>query len=206
MPDLRRRNASTAVILLSVAAGMVGLTFAAVPLYQVLCKVTGLGGTPRIHVAERSAAATDRMITVRFDTNVNPALPWQFRPAQKEMTVRLGETVRARFVAKNLSDKRLVGTAAFNVTPFKAGPYFNKIHCFCFTEQSLAPGQEVSLPVSFFVDPDIYADPGTRDVHTITLSYTFFRAPGEDRGKGNGAAGPGRTVSSGEERRTHDSG
>ncbi len=202
MTNPRRRNGTTALVLFAVAGGMVGLAFAAVPLYQLFCQVTGYGGTPRTGVAENPAAATDRVITVRFDANVNSALPWRFRPAEKEMTVRLGETVLAQFVAKNLSAEPLVGTATFNVTPFKAGPYFSKVQCFCFTEQSLDPGQEVAMPVSFFVDPEIYTDPGTRDVHTITLSYTFFPAAREARGNGNDEAGPGENVVPGEDGRT----
>ncbi len=177
-----------------VAGGMVGMAFAAVPLYQLFCQVTGFGGTPRTGVLDTPVAATDQTITVRFDANVNSTLPWKFRPAQKEMTVRLGETVLANFVASNPSAEPIVGTATFNVTPFKAGPYFSKVDCFCFTEQNLAPGQEGAMPVSFSVDPEIYADPGTRDVHTITLSYTFFRAVRDGRGDGNGAAGTDGTL------------
>ena len=175
--------------LFAVAGGMVGLAFAAVPLYQLFCQVTGYGGTPRIGASEKPVAAGDQTITVRFDANVNSTLPWKFRPAQNEMTVRLGETVLAHFVARNVSAEPIVGTATFNVTPFKAGPYFAKVECFCFTEQSLDPGQEVVMPVSFYVDPEIHADPGTREIRTITLSYTFFRAVRDRRGKGTGTAG-----------------
>ncbi len=184
MVNTRRRNGLIAGALFVVAGGMVGMAFAAVPLYQLFCQVTGFGGTPRTGVLDTPVAATDQTITVRFDANVNSTLPWKFRPAQNEMTVRLGETVLAHFVARNVSAEPIVGTATFNVTPFKAGPYFSKVECFCFTEQNLAPGQEVAMPVSFYVDPEIYADPGTRDVHTITLSYTFFRAVRDGRGDG----------------------
>ena len=169
-----------ATVLLTVAGGMVGLAFASVPLYRLFCQVTGYGGTPRIGVEANGEVASDRTIAVRFDANVNQGLPWRFRPQEREITVRLGEPVLAYYVAENLSADPNVGTATFNVTPFKAAPYFVKIDCFCFAEQRLAPGEEVSMPVSFYVDPEIFDDPKTRDVRTITLSYTFFRAMEDD--------------------------
>ncbi|MHA1597800.1 MAG: cytochrome c oxidase assembly protein, partial [Alphaproteobacteria bacterium] len=118
-----------------------------------------------------------RMITVRFDSNVNSSLPWKFKPAQKEITLPVGSESLARYTAVNTSDETIIGTATFNVTPYKAAEYFNKVECFCFTEQKLAPGEEASLPVTFFVDPEIFNDPIARDVRTITLSYTFYRDP-----------------------------
>lgn len=158
---------------------MVGLSFASVPLYQLFCQVTGYGGTTRIAKApaETVGQQQGRIITVRFDANVSSALQWQFRPLQKEIKVRVGEEVLAHYTAKNLGLEAVVGNATFNVTPFKAGPYFNKVECFCFSEQLLKPNEEIPMPVSFFVDPEMFDDPNAKDVHTITLSYTFFRAP-----------------------------
>ena len=169
-----------AAVLLSVAGGMVGLAFASVPLYRLFCQVTGYGGTPRIAVIAKDAPATERTITIRFDSNIGGGLPWRFQPEQRETTARPGEPILALYRAKNLSDTPMLGTATFNVTPFKAAPYFAKIDCFCFVEQRLAPGEEASMPVSFYVDPEIFDDPKTRDVRTITLSYTFFRATEDD--------------------------
>lgn len=190
----RRRNFVSALILTSMVGAMVGLAFASVPLYRLFCQLTGYGGTPKIALNAAPAAASDATITVRFDANVDAALPWRFRPERPEMTVRVGETVLAHYVAKNDSDSAVTGHAVFNVTPYKAGPYFVKVDCFCFTEQRLQPGQEVAMPVSFFVDPDMVIDRGTKDVHTITLSYTFFRsatrAQAETRNRAPAEAGP----------------
>ncbi len=170
----RNKNRLTAVVLFTVAGGMVGLAFAAVPLYKLFCQVTGFGGTPKIAAQPPAAAPTDRTITVRFDANVNPALPWRFRPEKTQITVRAGEPTLAYYRAYNLSDAPVTGTATFNVTPFKAGEYFSKIDCFCFTEQRLEAGEEVAMGVQFFVDPEIFNDPNTQDVTAITLSYTFY--------------------------------
>jgi len=172
------RNKRTAVLLFSLAGGMVGLAFASVPLYQLFCQVTGYGGTP--NTAElKTVPLSDKTITVQFDANVNRDLPWRFRPAQREVRVRGGEPTEIAYLAKNNSDGPITGTATFNVTPYKAGPYFSKVDCFCFTEQLLKPGEQASLPVTFYVDPEIFTDPNTRDVKNITLSYTFFRAEKE---------------------------
>ncbi len=173
MANVRRRNAGTAMVLFTVVAGMVGLAFASVPLYRIFCQVTGLGGTPGVQ-ASAPATATDIDFKVRFDANTNPDLPWRFKPLQREMTLKLGEERLAFFEATNLSDKTITGTATFNVTPLKVGQFFVKIDCFCFTEQTLAPGETVNMPVTFYVDPAIYDEINTRDVKTITLSYTFY--------------------------------
>jgi cytochrome c oxidase assembly protein subunit 11 len=163
----------TVAALVSVVVGMLGLTAAAVPLYRLFCQVTGYGGT-----TQRAAAAPDqgldRTITVRFNADVDPDLPWSFQPEQRQIEVRIGEQSLAYYRARNRSDHPVVGQAVYNVTPFKAGPYFDKIACFCFDEQVLGPGEEVDMPVSFYVDPEILNDPDTRNMHTITLSYTFF--------------------------------
>ena len=179
--DKRKKNRLTAVVLFTVAGGMVGLAFAAVPLYQLFCQVTGFGGTPKIAAQPPAAALSDRTITVRFDANVNPALAWRFLPEKTQVTVRGGEPTLAYYRARNISDTPLTGTATFNVTPFKAGEYFSKIDCFCFTEQRLEAGEEAAMGVQFFVDPEIFNDPNTRDVTAITLSYTFYPAA---KGKG----------------------
>jgi len=175
----RNANRRTALALGGVAAGMVGASFAAVPLYRLFCQLTGYGGTTQR--AERAPAAVPgeagaRIITVRFDANVSGnGLPWDFVPAERAMQVRVGEEHLAFYRATNRARVATSGQATFNVTPFKAGPYFSKIACFCFAEQTLGPGQSVDMPVSFFIDPAIAGDPGLADVDTITLSYTFFR-------------------------------
>lgn len=178
-----RKNSATAVALTAVIGGMVALSFASVPLYRLFCQVTGYGGTPNIAAAAAVEISTHR-VDVRFDANVNSSLPWRFGPAQREMRVRLGEPVLAFYKAKNVSDEPLTGTATFNVTPFKVGRYFSKLDCFCFSEQRLLPGEEVDMAVSFFVDPALLSDPDTRDVGSITLSYTFFRAMSDGEAEG----------------------
>lgn len=155
---------------------MVGLSFASVPFYRLFCQATGFDGTPRTEGVVRPTQVGEQQVTVRFDANVNSGLPWRFRPEQRQLRVRLGEEALVHFTAKNLSDKPITGTASFNVVPEKAAYYFNKVQCFCFTEQTLAPGQEASLPVAFFVDPALAEDQTARDATTITLSYTFYRA------------------------------
>ncbi len=191
MAGNRRKNRAFAVTLFAVAGAMVGLTFASVPLYRLFCQVTGFGGTPRVGAAVEAVPVSERTITVFFDANVNASLPWQFRPVQRRMRVRAGETVLAFYRASNESQGPLTGTATFNVTPYKAAIYFSKVDCFCFTEQRLEPGQVVEMPVSFFVDPAIFSDPDTREVRSITLSYTFFRAPGAGGGDQASARAPG---------------
>jgi len=179
MQRMRARNGRMAFGLFVFVAGMVGLSFASVPLYRLFCQVTGYGGTPKTVDVAQSTRVSERTIKVRFDANTNPKLPWRFKPQQKEVEVRLGEEVLAFYEASNLSDTTTTGTATFNVTPFKVAPYFSKIDCFCFTEQSLEAGQSVPMPVQFYVDPEIFDDPGTKEVKTITLSYTFHRVKAE---------------------------
>ncbi|NQW11201.1 MAG: cytochrome c oxidase assembly protein [Alphaproteobacteria bacterium] len=171
----RGRNARTAGALAAVVVGMVGLAYASVPLYEIFCRVTGYGGTTQ--VAEAGAdRVIDREFTIRFDSNVNGALDWQFEPAQDTMRVKVGETKLAFYRATNTSDETIVGTATFNVTPDKAGVYFNKIDCFCFTEQVLRSGETADMPVSFYLDPALVEDLKMDGVTTVTLSYTFYRA------------------------------
>jgi len=169
------RHRRLALVLVAGVAAMIGLTYASVPFYRIFCQVTGFGGyTQRADHAP--SAALERMVTVRFNADVNVGLPWLFAPLQREVRVHVGETGMAYFRAQNMAGRRVTGQATFNVTPDKAGLYFTKIACFCFNEQALEPGQSVDMPVTFFVDPKLASDPKMADVQTITLSYTFFRA------------------------------
>ena len=174
MAGPRARNRTTLAALALLVAGMAGLTAAAPPLYRMFCQVTGYGGTTQTAGAAPETTA-ERLITVRFNADVGRDIPWRFQPIQGAITVRVGETAIATYSAENLSGAIVTGSAVFNVTPYKAGPYFSKIDCFCFDEQTLAPGERVEMPVSFFVDPAIMDDDDLDDVKTITLSYTFFR-------------------------------
>jgi cytochrome c oxidase assembly protein subunit 11 len=173
-----RRNLKVAVVTASIAFGMVGVAYAAVPLYQLFCQVTGFGGTTQ-RAEAAPLQALDKTIRVTFDANVNHGLSWSFKPVQHEQVIRIGEQTLAFYKATNTGSKPVTGTATFNVSPAKAGIYFSKIECFCFTEQTLQPGESIDMPVSYYVDPDIVNDPGMKSVTTITLSYTFFRAETE---------------------------
>jgi cytochrome c oxidase assembly protein subunit 11 len=167
-------NVRIVVMCLALVAAMGGLAYASVPLYRLFCQVTGYGGTTREAINADGIKVLDRDITIRFDANVAPGLAWDFEPDQRDVTIKLGEQVQINYHATNLSTRPLTGSATFNVTPQSAGAYFNKIHCFCFTETTLQPGETVEMPVVFFVDPEIIDAIETRDIHTITLSYTFF--------------------------------
>ena len=168
-----RKNLRVAAAAASVAVAMVGLAYASVPLYSMFCEVTGFGGTTqRADVAPETA--TDKFITIRFDANTAGSLGWNFHPVQTVMKVRIGEQNLAHYSATNNTGKVVTGSAMFNVTPIEAGAYFNKIQCFCFTEQTLKPGESADLPVDFFVDPAILDDPDSKSISEITLSYTFF--------------------------------
>jgi len=173
---LARRKRSTAVILAGIVVGMAGLSYASVPLYRLYCQITGQGGTTQVAEAA-PAQASDAVMTIRFDANLARGMPWRFWPAERSTRVRVGEPNIVTFVAENPTTRAITGHATFNVTPEKVGIYFDKIECFCFTEQVLQPGQRVEMPVQFFVDPGILDDPDTRGVGTITLSYTFFETP-----------------------------
>ncbi len=166
-------NKRVALICAGVAGGMVGLAYAAVPLYDAFCRVTGFGGTTQTAVVA-PAEILDQEITVRFDANVSRGLAWEFEPVQTAQTMRLGEQMLAFYKVTNHSDKPVTGTATYNVTPQKVGYYFAKIECFCFTEQTLQPGQTMTMPVSYFVDPRLVEDGNAAEVKEITLSYTFF--------------------------------
>lgn len=166
------RNLRTAILAGIGVCTMGGIGFASVPLYRMFCEVTGLNGTTQ--KGERAPGATNQKVTVAFDSNVGKGLPWKFEPERRADTIDIGGRDMAFFTATNTSDKPITGTATFNVTPTVAGKYFTKIQCFCFTEQTLDPGQSVRMPVIFYVDPGILNDPDTKDVQEITLSYTFY--------------------------------
>jgi cytochrome c oxidase assembly protein subunit 11 len=171
-----RANRRVAFAVGGVVVGMVALAFASAPLYRLFCQVTGYGGTTQRAVSAPSEIGT-RIVTIRFNADVaSQDLSWEFRPVQSELRTVVGEEHLAFYRAHNVGTVASVGVATFNVTPHKAGPYFQKIACFCFTDQELKPGESMDMPVSFFVDPAIEKDPNLRDVTTITLSYTFFRA------------------------------
>ena len=176
------RHARTVVPLLAVLVAMSGLVYYSAPLYRLFCQVTGYGGsTQQARVAP--GAVSGRFFTVRFNADVSPSLPWKVQPVVGEYRLRAGARNLARYRAHNVSDRAVTGTSSFNVTPAKAGRYFVKIACFCFTKQQLAAGQIEDMPVTFFIDPAILKDRNLRDVTTITLSYTFFRASPAKVGK-----------------------
>ena len=173
------RNRRVAQIALACAAAMLGLGFASVPLYRLFCQATGFGGTTRRATAEQAAAVhavPGKSVVIRFDGNVARGMPWTFGPDQITQTIPFGERSMATFHARNMSARTITGTAVFNVSPEQAGKYFNKIQCFCFTQQTLKPGESVHMPVVYYVDPKILDDPDASDVGEITLSYTFNEA------------------------------
>lgn len=183
------RNRWVMVSCLGLVLGMTALSFAAVPLYDLFCRVTGFGGTTQ-QADATTGQVVDRTIRVRFDASINSDLDWEFNPVQREMSLKIGESAVAFYRARNRATTRGVGTAAFNVTPLKVGKYFNKIECFCFSEQSLEAGKSVDMPVTFFVDPEMAKDPNLADVKTITLSYTFFAVEEETGNDKSAAAEP----------------
>ena len=170
---LNRSNATVAVACLAFFVCMIGAAYASVPLYRLFCQVTGYGGTTQ-RVEQYSDKILDQTIKVRFDANTAHGLPWDFKPVQREVSVRIGETTIVHYEARNQFDQPTFGRASFNVAPARAGAYFNKVECFCFTDTTLQPGEDMEMPVLFFVDPEIVNDPDLKDVKTITLSYTFF--------------------------------
>jgi len=176
-PNARARgkgNRAIGLTLAGVIVGMAGVSFASVPLYRAFCALTGYAGTPQIGAAV-APGATRQEIAVRFNANTHPNLPWDFHPVQAEMRVPLGDEHLAFYTARNHADMPVTGVALYNVTPETVGKYFHKTACFCFNQQTLAAGQQMQFPLSFWVDPAIVQDPDTADIHTITLSYTFFR-------------------------------
>jgi len=179
--DRTARNRKTAAYVAAAVAGMVALSFAAVPAYRAFCQATGFDGT--VGRADKGADRTlERTITVRFDATVSDGLPWRFKPEQVSSSLRIGETGLAFYEAHNFADRDVTGRATYNVQPAKAAIYFKKIECFCFTEQTLKAGETASMPLTYFIDPKIAENPNLDDVSTITLSYTFF--PWDDAGGG----------------------
>lgn len=187
-------NASIGAACLAVAIGAVGLSYASVPLYRIFCQATGYGGTVRSHKnrvdgydgdgydlpEDPASLPGNRHLTVTFNTDVAPDLPWSFKPAQSSMTMMAGETALAFFETTNHSTKPIIGVATYNVTPMQAGPYFNKIQCFCFDEQRLLPGETVDMPVFFYIDPEFLKDRRMKNINTMTLSYTFWKSSDDD--------------------------
>lgn len=169
----RPANGRVAVLCVAGVLAMVGVSYAAVPLYQLFCQVTGYGGTTQ-RVEQYSDTVLDRTITVRFDANTANGLAWDFEPIQRSVELRIGETAQVAYRAIATGSRQSMGQATFNVTPQAAGAYFNKIDCFCFQETALQPGESLDMPVVFFVDPEIVKAPETKNINTITLSYTFF--------------------------------
>ena len=172
------RNAATALVCAAVVAGMVGASFAAVPIYRLFCQVTGYGGTTQVASAAPGAVG-DRVIKIRFNADIDPALPWNFETPRGTVAVTVGEEKLVFYRATNTSDETFAATTVFNVTPFKAGAYFSKVQCFCFEEQVLEPGESIEMGVSFYIDPDILVDRNLDDIKTITLSYALYRATDE---------------------------
>lgn len=192
MSAKQRSNLLIAAACVAFFAGMIGMAYAAVPLYKLFCQVTGYGGTTQ-RAETYADRVLDRTITIRFDANTAGGLPWQFQPTAREITGRIGETLQATYRAVNQFDVPTWGRATFNVAPEMAGAYFNKVECFCFTDTTLAPGESLEMPVVFYVDPDIVDVPELKDIKTITLSYTFFPIEG---------AKPVASVSEGEDNDT----
>ncbi|HEY8577873.1 MAG TPA: cytochrome c oxidase assembly protein [Devosia sp.] len=176
-PTVARRNKRVAMTGLFVAASMVGLAYASVPLYNIFCQVTGFGGTPG-KATDNPKGVIDREMTVRFDSNVANDLAWSVEPAVA-ITDKIGAVDTVNYIATNNSDKPITGMAVFNVSPEKAGVYFNKIECFCFTEQTLQPGETVDMPIVFFVDPELDQNQELDTIREITLSYTFYASDNE---------------------------
>lgn len=182
-----RSNRTVALVCVAVLGSMLGMSYAAVPLYDMFCRVTGYGGTTQ-QTTQYSQTILDRTIKVRFDANVAAGLPWQFHPIEREVTIRLGETKQVAYEAKNVFSRPTYGRASFNVTPPLAGAYFMKMECFCFTDTELAPGETLDMPVVFYIDPAILELPEMKDISTITLSYTFFSID-KDEAKDSAASG-----------------
>jgi cytochrome c oxidase assembly protein subunit 11 len=169
------KNNRIGVLALAGAFGMAGMAYASVPLYKMFCQVTGFGGTP-MWSDQIPQVILKNKVTVRFDANTDAGLPWRFSPVMGQDTIKIGQNAMAFYTAENMSDKPITGTATFNVSPDIAGQYFSKVQCFCFTEQVLQPGEKITLPVSYFVDPKIMDDKYARNIKEITLSYTFYRS------------------------------
>ena len=184
--NLKAQNKKVIFIITFIGILMLSLSYAAVPLYDIFCRVTGFGGTTQI-ASSAPGSSGHPNINIRFESNITDSLNWDFYSKTKTVKIPMGEEKTIYYFAKNLSDEPIVGTATFNVTPAKAGQYFMKIDCFCFVEQLLNPGESMNMPVTFFIDPDLYKDENVQEVNEITLSYTFMKSMDqskvEDQGK-----------------------
>ncbi|MBB3592228.1 cytochrome c oxidase assembly protein subunit 11 [Rhizobium sp. BK529] len=176
-PKKPRNNAAVVFMCLSFVVGMGAASYAAVPLYRIFCQVTGYNGTTQ-RVDQVSSVILDRKMRVTFDANVAPGLQWEFRPVEREVNPKIGETIQVNFIAENRSNETQRGQAVFNVTPGEAGAYFNKVQCFCFNETDLKPGEKLEMPVVFYIDPEITKAAESKSIHTVTLSYTFYPKEG----------------------------
>ena len=172
-PAKKNTNRIVAGVCIAFFTGMIGMAYAAVPLYAMFCQATGYGGTTKRATQQYANRVLDRDVAIRFDANT-AGVPWQFQPVTRSITIKIGETVQAHYTATNKFDRPVTGRATFNVQPELAGPYFNKVECFCFTDTTLKPGETLDMPVVFYVDPDIVNVPELKDLKTITLSYTMF--------------------------------
>ena len=173
--NLKAQNKKVIFIITFVGMLMLSLSYAAVPLYDIFCRVTGFGGTTQI-ASSAPGSSGHPNISIRFESNITDSLNWDFYSKTKTVKIPMGEEKTIYYFAKNLSEEPIVGTATFNVTPAKAGQYFMKIDCFCFVEQLLNPGESMNMPVTFFIDPDLYKDENVQEVNEITLSYTFMKS------------------------------
>ena len=176
-PKRPRNNAAVVFMCLSFVVGMGAASYAAVPLYRLFCQVTGYNGTTQ-RVDQVSSVILERTMRVTFDANVAPGLQWEFKPVEREVNPKIGETIQVNFIAENRSNETQRGQAIFNVTPGEAGAYFNKVQCFCFNETDLKPGEKLEMPVVFYIDPDITKAAESKSIHTVTLSYTFYPKEG----------------------------
>ncbi len=174
-PDLQSRHRRVALTVLGMVVGMIGMAYAAVPLYQAFCRATGFGGVPQIATTE-SATRGQKVMTIHFDANIASDLPWTFEPEQDSIRLRTGETATVFYKVKNRSSRTTVGLATYNVAPERSGMFFNKIACFCFSEQTLGPGETMDMPVVFYIDPAVETDEIMKTQDSITLSYTFYAA------------------------------
>lgn len=188
-PDLKRRNRNLMMWLTGLVAGMTGLAFASVPLYDLFCRATGFGGTP-MRASEASTAVGERDMIVTFNGDLAAGMPWHFRPSQNKMIVRTGMTYTATYVAENPTDRVVTGSSTFNVSPDVFGQYFVKVQCFCFERQVLQPGERVEMPVVFYLDPKLEQDPYLAKLSDVTLSYTFFQVENDPEAVTSGAVGP----------------
>ena len=173
---MKKNNLKITFSLIFLVSFMFFLTFAAVPLYKLFCQVTGYGGTPKIVNVEDKIKISEKKIKIEFNSDINKKLNWHFKPTQRSIESKVGESVLAFYKAKNNGNESLTGIATYNVLPFEAGQYFNKVDCFCFENQTLQPGEEILLPINFYIDPKILDDPNVKHLNSLVLSYTFFQS------------------------------